>query len=156
MSSFASKSIAPLSVSSSAPIGLALALLLFGCSESTTPLADGGIAFDATGVPDAAIDAAPGSDIGLACRASGDCSSLCIDTYPGGYCSAICTSSADCPTGSSCVSVSRSESYCFDDCDPLAAARECRPGYGCADDPRIGATVCMPGCTDDSDCPGAA
>jgi hypothetical protein len=143
---------------------LGFVLLAGGCSESNTPAMDSGITFDAS-FPDGARedtgetpDAGPGeSDIGRMCTGMGDCASgFCIsadDGFPGGYCSAFCGSDEDCPSGAICLPVSRTESICLDVCDPDAAMRDCRAGYGCADSFELPAPVCLPGCTDDTDCP---
>jgi hypothetical protein len=124
---------------------------------------DAGITFDATPPPDGAFDAGtdsgtlPGDgEVGSACTAGGDCEGgFCIGPdmgFPDGYCTSDCSGGGSCPDGSTCVTVDRmGTAVCLDDCDPSAAGRECRMGYGCADSFMI-PPVCLPGCTDDTDC----
>ncbi len=135
--------------------GLAVAV---GCGKSTSTEEDAGIRFDATPTDtpviedDAGEDAGSSSDIGESCRGAGDCEDLCIEEFPAGYCSAVCGGGSDCPDGSTCIDFGRGTVLCLDECDP-AAERPCRTGYGCTDDFRVG-NICLPGCTDDTDCTG--
>jgi hypothetical protein len=142
------------------------ALALTACSESKT--ADGtdagpGITFDAgpdLGPPDLGPDlAAPpsGGSIGAACtddtECSGDGQCAPAPDFPGGYCTQLC-GDTDCPTGSACTPIDgMGTMICLDECDPAAAVRQCRMGYGCAQT-MFGPAVCVPGCTDDTDCTG--
>ena len=138
------------------------ALLASACSESTTAGEPdlGGITFDAgpdLGGPDLGPDLAGppgGGNVGAACETTTDCTGIaqCAPEpdFPGGYCTIDCTAD-DCPTGSACTPVGRDSAICLDECDPAAATRECRTGYGCANT-MGGASVCIPGCTDDTDC----
>ncbi len=148
-------------------MGMALALA-GGCgtSHSTTPpQTDAGITFDAAPPPDTGPDsgydasALPGpSDVGSMCTMASDCSGgFCLDEmnegFPGGYCSEICgAGGSSCPDGSSCIQLSGMTSACLDDCDPAATTRQCRAGYGCDGDFMLPHPVCIPGCTDDTDC----
>jgi hypothetical protein len=147
----------------------ATALLVAGCSESSEIARDGG--------PDARIvlDAQPRMDggdggsesgptpgegeIGAACGTGGDCNSeFCasegnfIFPMPGGYCVSRCGSNGECPDGSSCANFGRAGSFCLDNCNPDASTRNCRSGYGCATGDMLPNPVCLPGCSDDSDC----
>jgi hypothetical protein len=136
-----------------------------GCSESVTADVDMGttITFDAgpdLGAPDFGTDLGPlppVGTVGAPCATDDDCmgDAACIPptTFPGGYCAIDCTSTGECPEGSECLQVDRTTSLCLDTCDPGASARQCRPGYGCAPT-MTGTAVCLPGCTDDSDCSG--
>lgn len=137
-------------------LGLGLA---FGCGESTMVGEDAGIRFDATpmdsftpdGGPDEDAGSMSDSDIGEACRGASDCEGICLEDFPGGYCSNVCGGGGDaCPDGSACITVGRGTQICLAECDPTEE-RPCREGYGCTDDARIG-NICIPGCTDDSDC----
>ncbi len=145
---------------------LAAAWLASGCSESH-PATDAGtdatITFDAPPAPEAGADATPDSgplpgdgEVGAACTSGADCEgNLCIgegDGFPEGYCTSLCTGGMACPDGSACVQVSRTDSVCFDVCDPAGAPKQCRPGYGCATSPYLPQPVCMPGCEVDADC----
>ena len=150
---------------------LALAALLVslaGCGETHTPGADagtdaGGIVFDLDGAMfDSGVDAPiEPVTIGEACTADTDCpgdGAICISDpglLPGGYCSLACDPMGGdpmCPTGSTCLEIGRGQAFCFRDCDPTATSRECRAGYGCASNPMV-PSVCLGGCTDDTDCP---
>ncbi|MBX3249861.1 MAG: hypothetical protein KF901_21970 [Myxococcales bacterium] len=130
-------------------VGLVLGLAL-GCGESSELDPDAGIVFDASR-PDVQpeMDAPPPRTVGEACRGAGDCGEgeMCIGEFPGGYCTMAC---GTCPDASTCVQFGGGSAFCLADCDPRAE-RPCRAGYGCTTDPRIG-NVCIPGCTDDSDC----
>jgi len=42
--------------------------------------------------------------------------------------------------------------FCLDECDLASPERSCRMGYGCATSFMLPAPVCIPGCTDESDC----
>ena len=141
---------------------LALGTVAAGCGDSHTSGDDAGpdITFDATPGTDSGPVTEDGGgmagDIGEPCSGMGDCDSFCIgesDGFPGGYCTAPCGEGAECPDGSSCTPVGRGMSICLADCEPGAAERSCRAGYGCASSFMIPAPVCLPGCTDDSDCP---
>jgi hypothetical protein len=141
------------------------ALVGTACSSSkTTPPTDlgTGITFDAgpdLGPQDLGSDFGgfpPPGDVGAACEAPTDCTAtdaMCIPAtdFPGGYCTIDCTA-ADCPVGSVCMQVGPSTSYCLDECDPASATRQCRTGYGCAETAM--GSVCVPGCSDDTDCTG--
>lgn len=133
------------------------------CSSSKTadmPDMGPGITFDAgpdLGGPDLGPDLAgppPAGNVGAPCEAAMDCTgdAACIPApdFPGGYCTIDCAA-VDCPTGSLCVPVDRTNTICLDECDPAAATRQCRAGYGCAE--TMFGAICVPGCTDDTDCP---
>jgi hypothetical protein len=143
-------------------------LLLFGaCTESTEALPDSGITFTP---PDASADTGASSidastadavmssmgDIGQTCGSDTDCNEFCAtegDGFRDGYCSQVCDETLPCPTGSACVQVTRDQSWCLDECDAGADTRDCRAGYGCAVSVTLPAPLCIPGCTDDTDCP---
>lgn len=136
--------------------GSLLLMPLTGCPSSTSSDEDAGtIRFDASAIPDATTDSdagvdagPPASDIGAGCASDAECSDICIDEFPGGYCSQTCT--GDCPEGSQCTPVGRGLALCLQDCDPAAEDPCERPGYGCSSR----SFVCVPGCTEDSDCGG--
>ncbi|MCS6798435.1 MAG: hypothetical protein NZ898_07890 [Myxococcota bacterium] len=140
-------------------------LVAVACGDShTAPTPDAGITFDAPLPGDAlpegdateSPDAPAGSDIGRPCAGGADCASgLCIgegDGFPGGYCTADCSGGGSCPEGSTCVPVDRGIAICLASCDE-APPRECRAGYGCSVE---AGGVCLPGCTDDGDCPSGS
>jgi len=137
-------------------------VVVVACGKSNTVEEDAGaeITFDASR-PDGAlpmdagpeVDAEPPpgeSDIGDACRSDSDCEDLCIEDFPGGYCSSICT--GDCPAGSTCTPVGGGTSLCLLDCDPASDDPCERPGFGCPGGFMF-PSVCIPGCSADSDCP---
>ncbi len=142
------------------------ALALAACSESKTAVgtdAGSGITFDAgpdLGAPDLGPDLSgpPASgNVGAPCTGDGECTggAQCAPApdFPGGYCTQLC-GDVDCPTGSACTPIDgRGTMICLDECDPAAATRQCRMGYGCAPT-MFGPAVCVPGCTDDTDCTG--
>ena len=138
-----------------------LALVLVACGESHPGggMEDAQIVFDLDGarIDGGPPDAGP-STVGAACGLSGDCmgaANMCLADpvfLPGGYCTLDCAGGGACPTGSTCVMIGRAEAYCFQDCTPGATPRQCRAGYGCANDPMI-PPVCLGGCSDDTDCP---
>lgn len=137
---------------------VALASMGCGSSHSTTEEDAGGIRFDATPPPDTGpepLDAGPSSDIGTSCTSSADCEGgYCITEdmgFAGGYCTMGCATDTDCGEGGACIQIDATTSFCFDRCDPAAATRDCRAGYGCASSLEI-PSVCLPGCTDDTDC----
>jgi len=144
-------------------VAITCSVLVVGCGESHSTDTDAGITFDATPAPDTGvtpeIDAGPPvteGDVGEPCGAMGDCESFCIDEgdgFPDGYCTAPCDADNPCPTGSTCTPIGRGMSICLAECDPDAAMRSCRAGYGCADSFMLPGPVCLPGCTDDTDCP---
>ena len=149
-------------IPSSALLSLALvALLASACSESSTLDPDAGISFvppDAY-VPDGGPDAGPmDGDIGAVCTADADCEGgICLaegEGFDGGYCSSVCTTDEDCPGSGVCLEAGGGTFLCFDRCDPAATERECRAGYGCASSFSLPAPICLPGCTDDTDCEG--
>lgn len=134
------------------------------CSTSkTAPTTDmgTGITFDAgpdLGVLDLGPDFGglpPVGEIGASCEIDTDCAAggMCIPAsdFPGGYCTLDCAM-IDCPTGAICTPVGGGSTYCLDECDPTAATRSCRAGYGCA--ATMVGSVCVPGCSDDTDCSG--
>jgi hypothetical protein len=95
------------------------------------------------------------TDIGQACGSDTDCTEFCATEGEGfrdGYCTMFCSEDTPCPDGSVCLQVSRDQSLCFAECDSAADERQCRAGYGCAVDVTLPAPVCIPGCTDDTDC----
>jgi len=146
---------------------LLLLSVAVGCTESTELEPDTGISFmapdssmsdtsettpDATPTTDATTSS---SDIGQVCSSDTDCDVFCSTEGEGfrdGYCSAFCNDETPCADGAACVQVSRDQSMCFAMCDPSADTRECRAGYGCAVSISLPAPVCIPGCTDDTDC----
>ncbi len=137
-----------------------LLFALGGCGESHTEDEDAGIVFDATpppegGFPDRGTDAPVSTDdIGQPCTSGADCMDTCVTPdqgFPGGYCAVDCTADGMCPDGSTCTLVGRDYSLCLLDCDPTATERTCRAGYGCASSFSV-PNVCIPGCSDDTDC----
>jgi hypothetical protein len=140
---------------------LVVGLFAMGCTESVTPEPDAEIIFDPPPMIDAGTDAGPviNTPVGDPCAADTDCGDgLCIgaeEGYPMGYCSSVCITGDECPTGSTCIQTGGGgmAAYCFADCDPAATERECRAYYGCASGFGLPAPVCLPGCTDDTDCP---
>lgn len=139
---------------------LSVVLATAGCGESHSSEEDAGITFDATRPPDTGmveVDAGPSTegDIGQPCGTMADCESFCIteeDGFTGGYCTAACDVDNPCPSGATCTPVGRGQSICLADCDPAAETRSCRMGYGCASSFMLPGPVCLPGCTDDTDC----
>ncbi len=153
------------------PFSLLLSSLLLStvaCTSSTTAEPDAEISFTApdatpedtgspegdggTSTPDGAVMS---TDIGQSCSSDTDCSEFCATEREGfrdGYCTAFCNEDVACPDGSVCLQVSRSQALCFAECDSTAEERQCRAGYGCAVDISLPAPVCIPGCTDDTDC----
>ncbi|MBW2464161.1 MAG: hypothetical protein JRH11_21110 [Deltaproteobacteria bacterium] len=144
-----------------------LLVLASGCTASTTAEPDSGISFTApdvgpdtgTASADGAVPGADGSDvlgdIGIVCMSDGDCDAFCATADEGfedGYCTNFCDEENPCPGGSTCIQTGRTQSLCFAGCDLAAEGRSCRAGYGCASSPRIPDPVCVPGCTDDTDC----
>lgn len=136
-------------------------LLAVGCGESHRIEEDTGIILPDSGPMDGGQDAGanPPGSIGAECSSDVDCTdegAFCLSDpglLPNGYCSMTCLSGEGCPAGSTCLQLSRTEAYCFDDCDPDAESRQCRSGYGCTrPGPSFPAAVCIGGCTDDSDC----
>ncbi len=137
-----------------------IAVVVWGCGKSKTVGDDAGIVFDASrpdvsSEPDAGpepdADVPPSSDIGQACRGDEDCEGLCINDWPGGYCTNSCGTGADCPEGSTCTPIGRGQQICLLDCDPTDTDPCERGGYGCTSDFRF-PSVCVPGCSEDSDC----
>jgi hypothetical protein len=63
---------------------------------------------------------------------------MCFDALPAGYCAIPdCASAADCPAGTSCITLtsdSGDETYCLKDCSSNA---DCREGYICHPDVQI-------------------
>ena len=96
--------------------------------------------------------------IGAPCADNAACSSgTCFSegTFAGGYCSDYCGATIlagliDCAPGSTCMQVSEATAICADLCG--GAQGSCRSGYVCTD--VEGTSVCLPGCTADSQCPG--
>jgi len=145
---------------------LCCALSAAACSESTTgdePDLGPGITFDAgpdIGTPDLGTDLGPlpvAGNVGAPCESGAECTAdaQCIPApdFPSGYCTILC-GDVDCPSGSTCTPIDgRGTMICLDECDPAATSRECRAGYGCAET-MFGPAVCIPGCTDDTDCTG--
>jgi hypothetical protein len=138
-----------------------------GSTHTTEDMIDAGpIIFDLDGatLPDTPlVDAArPSGNVGAACSSPAECTGaadVCIPDQPGflpgGYCTSACmpTDPDSCPTGSTCIEVGMGQAFCFQECDPAATARECRAGYGCADNfMALPANVCVGGCFDPSDC----
>lgn len=138
---------------------LCFGLFLMACTESVTADPDAMIVFDPPPMMDAGTDAGPPpSFIGEPCTADTDCGDgLCFGTdqgYPMGYCTSVCLPDDVCPTGSTCILDRTGMSgYCLGTCDPIATERACRAFYGCASGFGIPDPVCVPGCTDDTDCP---
>ena len=145
---------------------LALTALALGCTESHTEgdgEADAGITFmpPAPAIDagfDGGFDAGPGIPVGIACTTDAECGegAYCLSEAEGfadGYCTAPCVVDDECPSGSACIEAGGGMSLCLDSCDPAATERECRSFYGCASGFGIPSPVCIPGCTDDSDCP---
>jgi len=145
-----------------AMFGAAVGMMMTGCGESHGSETDAGITFDAvpprdTGTPDTGPPA-PEGPIGMMCSASADCGDggFCVgesDGFPGGYCTTTCGDGVECPAGSICVQVDMTTSWCLDSCDATATERTCRAGYGCATSFDLPGPVCLPGCSDDTDCP---
>lgn len=142
---------------------LSAVLVTAGCGESHSTEEDAGITFDATLPPDTgpvmqdAGNPPVEGDIGEPCGSMSDCESYCIteaDGFPGGYCTAACDADNPCPSGSTCTPVGMGSSICLADCDPTSTDRTCRMGYGCAESFMLPGPVCVPGCQDDTDCPG--
>jgi len=141
-------------------------LAAVGCTESTTLEPDTGITFmapdtstsDDTSTPpaDGAVDAPVAEgDIGVVCMSDADCEVYCLTEGEGwrdGYCAAFCSDEEPCPSGAACVAAGGGMSLCLDECEPGAATRSCRAGYGCAVSVTLPTPVCVPGCTDDTDC----
>jgi len=137
------------------------------CSESHSEPSgepDAGISFEPPPPArdagfDAGFDAGPGVPVGEECAEDADCGGdggFCLsegEGFAGGYCSSVCVTDDECPSGSACIGVGGGMSLCFDVCDPAATDRECRAFYGCASGLGIPMPVCIPGCTDDTDCP---
>lgn len=128
--------------------------LSIGCTKSTPAELDASIMFE---VPDSGFDAGPPpSVIGNECAADVDCGDGSCFTemngFAGGYCTSFCVTDDECPMGSVCV-MGGSGGNCFDVCDPAATERDCRAYYGCASGFGLPMPVCLPGCTDDTDCP---
>lgn len=145
-----------------------LAVLAAACGTSHSEEPDMGetITFDASSIDfgsDAGVDegvdsSAPPAEgaIGAACDGSdGSCAegNICITDFAGGYCSRDCTMTESCPDGAECVRVGFNQAVCLDSCVAGASPRQCREGYGCSIE---AGSVCLEGCTDDSDCPGGA
>ena len=144
-------------------ITLTLTALAVGCSEShAEPEPDAGITFEPPPPAldagfDAGFDAGPGIPVGTSCTVDTDCGdgAYCLsegEGFAGGYCTAPCPTGDECPSGSACVEVGGGMTLCLDSCDPAATERECRSFYGCASGFGIPTPVCIPGCTDDTDC----
>jgi hypothetical protein len=139
---------------------IALVSLVGACGETHSPSetdAGSGIRFDAARA-DAGFDA--GFDahidrmgIGDECTGTTDCPGICITELPGGYCTATCETDEDCPESTACIGLGGGFSGCLVTCDPSATERECRMGYGCGASMFLPAPICLPGCTDDTDCP---
>jgi hypothetical protein len=136
-------------------------LAAVGCSESHQNEEDTGIILPDSGPVDGGQDAGPNppGSIGAECSSEVDCTgegAICLSDaqlLPNGYCTQDCLGGGECPAGSTCLQLSRTEAYCFDECNPDAESRECRSGYGCSrPGPSLPASVCIGGCTDDSDC----
>lgn len=146
-----------------------LLLLATACTKSTEKsTADETIHFDA---PDASAAASPSEttdaampqapdmgddDTGTVCMSDAECGVFCLTQGEGfrdGYCTSYCDEENPCGGGSACVQVDRTQSICLRTCNPSADERECRAGYGCAVDVQLPEPVCIPGCTDDTDCP---
>jgi hypothetical protein len=139
---------------------ITLGCLLGACGETHSPATDaggGGIRFDAARNDsgfDAGFDAhIDRMGIGDPCTGMADCPGLCITELPGGYCTAACDSDEDCPETTTCVGLGGGFSGCLATCDPSATERQCRMGYGCGASMFLPAPICLPGCTDDTDCP---
>ena len=145
---------------------LTTAMAAIGCTKSTTQgtdAADGGpdIRFegrDAGAEPVVTTPPVgpPRGAIGAHCAGNEDCDSgYCVDDpemFPAGYCSEVCRTVDGCPDGSACVPIDRTEGLCLQVCDSEADPRQCATGNGCATSVELPASVCFPGCTDDSDC----
>lgn len=141
---------------------LFVVLALAACSTSTTvgpdgstgDAGDGGliITFDAgpdVGPVDFGTDA--GSSIGHPCTSDADCPGAMCDTMITGYCISDCSGGGTCPANAVCVNVGfGGMAYCLPTCDPTATPRQCGMGYGCG--MTMEGNVCLPGCTDDTDC----
>jgi hypothetical protein len=80
------------------------------------------------------------AEIGAACKFNEDCATNeCHGGLPDGACTR--NDCGACPAGSACHALGE-EDYCFKSCTP----GECRPGYQCFEG------VCLPSCSQDSDC----
>jgi len=156
-------------------IATAALLAAIGCADTTRnaprpPQPDRDAPIDIEPLPDAGpilVDAGPPPmtlpaprEVGASCDNGGDCDTGgCFRRFPfpwrDGYCSAGCDSEDDCAGGSTCEPLFTGFAMCLDNCDPMSGERTCRAGYGCAARP-TGTFACLPGCTDDTDCLGAA
>lgn len=140
---------------------IACAALCVACGESRTiDETDAAIVVNLDGAMiDGGVDAGPPSNVGAACTSAADCTGIadvCLpssELTPGGYCSRTCPGGAGCPDGSICMNFGGGQTYCVQSCDPEAAERECRTGYGCADHPMLPAPFCIGGCEESSECP---
>ncbi|MDQ3036070.1 MAG: hypothetical protein M3Y87_26955 [Myxococcota bacterium] len=139
-----------------------LALFATACGESHVTEVDAAIILPDSGPIDGGNDAGliPAGSVGAECSSAADCTGAadaCVSDpgfLPNGYCTLSCLGGVECPEGSSCVQIDRTQAFCFDDCDPEATERQCRAGYGCSNPgPMSPPPICVGGCTDDSDCP---
>lgn len=102
-----------------------------------------------------ADDEESGRSVGEACTDASQCSTdLCLsgETTPDGYCSTQCggqtsRTGSDCPTGSICTQITDEASVCLVGCSDES---DCRSGYGCFQED--GSSVCWPKCSSDGDC----
>lgn len=115
---------------------------------------------DADVDPDTGPTPPPAGAPGSACATDDDCTDgACIseeDGFLGGYCVVLGCDPDDgsgCPEGSSCLEVGGGQTACFAMCDPSGADDTCRMGYACASGLGIPEPICLPGCSDSSDCP---
>lgn len=128
-------------------------------ASADTSSHDGSVESDASS-RDAAVDSSviPAGSIGAECASAAQClgpGATCLtgsELVPNGYCSKSCLGGGECPLGSTCLQTSGTEAYCFGECDPEADSRQCRPGYGCSRSTPSLRSVCVGGCSDDSDC----
>ncbi|MEQ9078044.1 MAG: hypothetical protein RLP09_29535 [Sandaracinaceae bacterium] len=150
---------------------MALALLLAGCTESTTLDPGRDAALDAAAARDAGPDLdagetdagdtdAGGRDAGLyppgatgsSCERDEDCrEGECLHegVFPDGVCTTRCRSDTVCPVGSYCLP---DIELCAPSCEP-GRTDSCRPGYACVPEALgSGRPACFPGCYEDADC----
>ncbi len=85
---------------------------------------------------------AQGQDVGAACTANSQCSSVCLtgyDRFPGGMCSIACTSDIQCPKGSACIDPGKNAGgFCAVTCSSTADCNAFGRGFTCSAVDRVG------------------